>query len=98
MVKLKDFAEQYEPKKTKNIAELEVVRTDIDIREEVFKEGTEDEFSVNVSTINGEDYRIPDSVIASLKEILQEKPGLKAFKVRKSGSGMNTKYTVIPLD
>jgi len=98
MVKLKDFAEQYEPKKTKNIAELEVVRTDIDIREEVFKEGTEDEFSVNVSTINGEDYRIPDSVIASLKEILQEAPGLKAFKVRKSGSGMNTKYTVIPLD
>ena len=98
MTTLKDFAEQYEPKKTKNIAELEVVRTDIEVREETFKEGTPDEFTVNVATIDGEDYRIPDSVMASLKEILEEKPELKAIKVKRSGTGMNTKYTVIPLD
>ena len=86
------------PMKTKNISELEVVRTDLDIREEVFKEGTADEFKVNVTTINDEEYRVPDSVLKALKSILEAKPGLKTFQVKKTGTGMNTQYIVVPLD
>jgi len=35
--------------------------------------------------------------LKSLKAILEENPNLKDFKVKKSGTGMSTEYTVIPL-
>jgi len=33
-----------------------------------------------------------------LKAILEKKPDLKTFSVSKKGQGMNTVYTVIPMD
>ena len=98
MPTIKESAKAYEPKKTKNIADLEVVRTDIDIKEETFNTGKEDEFTINTIVINDETYRVPDSVLKSLKAILQEKPELKTFKVVKSGEGFNTTYTVVSLE
>ena len=98
MVTIKEAAMTYESKQTKNIAEIEVIKTDLEIREEVFKEGTPDEFKVNITTINGEDYRVPDSVLKDLKTILESRPNLKTFQVKKTGTGMNTNYVVIPLD
>jgi hypothetical protein len=95
---IKDAANSYESKQTKNISEVEVVRTDMELREEVFKEGTPDEFKVNITTIDGQEYRIPDSVLKSLKSILESKPNLKTFQVKKTGTGMNTSYIVVPLD
>lgn len=97
MTKLSDFAKDYEAPKTKNIADLEVVRTDQEIIERVFKEGTLEEFKVNVIVTNEEDYRVPMSVVKSLKVILEAKPDLAAFKVTKTGEGLKTEYTVIPL-
>jgi hypothetical protein len=76
---------------------LEVVRTDIDVTDETFGEG-EDSFTLKVATIGDEKYRIPVSVLKNLKSILEVKPNLKTFRVKKSGSGMNTEYTVIPLE
>jgi len=65
MTTIKEAAQLYEAKQTKNISELEVVRTDLEIREEVFKEGTPDEFRVNVTTIDNEEYRVHmDTMIA----------------------------------
>lgn len=98
MASIMDNAKNYEAPKTKNIADLEVVRTDAEIVERVFKEGTADEFKIEVIIVNGEDYRVPATVLKSLKAILEDKPELKAFKVKKSGDGLNTSYTVIPLD
>lgn len=48
--------------------------------------------------VDGEDYRMPTSVLKNLKAILVEKPELKEFKVSKSGEGLKTAYTVITLD
>ena len=98
MSSIKDKAQAYEPKKTKNVADLEVVRTDIDIKEETFNEGKEDEFTINTIVVEDETYRVPDSVLKSLKAILTEKPELKTFKVVRTGEGMNTTYTVVPLE
>lgn len=97
MSNIKESAEAYEPKQTKNIAELEVVKVDADIREETFNQGTDNEFTANIATIDGEEYRVPNSVLKSLKAILQQKPDLKAFKVVKTGEGLSTEYTVVPL-
>jgi len=51
-----------------------------------------------VVNINGENYRVPMSVVQQLKVILEDNPNLKKFKVKRSGSTKDdTRYQVIPL-
>lgn len=94
---LKQEANAYESKSVGNIADLPKVSTDL-ITEN--REGTNDEgktFNYKVIVVEGQEYRVPASVIKSLKAIFEDNPNLKTFKVKKSGQGMNTEYTVIPL-
>jgi hypothetical protein len=98
MTTIRDMAKVYVEKKTKNIADLPSVSTELDMREETFTDKEDKEFTISVTTINGEDYRVPDSVLGQLKGILEVKPHLKNFKVKKTGEGMATKYQVIGLD
>ena len=42
--------------------------------------------------------RVPRTVLKSLKAIREEKPDLQEFKVKRSGEGLKTVYTVITLD
>jgi len=93
MGNVKDEAQGYEPKaKVKNISELPNVETDIAVLED-----KEAEFPYKYIEVNGERYKLPVSVLGSLKAILEENPNLKKFKVKKQGEGMDTRYTVIPL-
>ena len=98
MATLKEEAKAYEPPQTKNIADLEVVSTDIEISEREYQDSEGKPFKIKVVTLNGEDYRVPISVLKSLKTILEEKPDLKHFKVKKTGEGLKTEYTLIPLE
>ena len=97
MANLKEEAMTYESTATKNIAELPKVSTDVEVLE---RTGTNDEgkeFSYKYIRVEGSDYRVPASVLKSLKAILEDSPLLKHFKVKKTGQGMATEYTVIPL-
>jgi|AntAceMinimDraft_18_1070375.scaffolds.fasta_scaffold44800_7 hypothetical protein len=94
---IKETANTYEPAMTLNIADLEVVSTDLDIKYDTGVDKTGKEFTYAFITVDEKQYRIPTSVIAGLKDILSEKPDLTKFRVKKSGEGMNTRYTVIPL-
>lgn len=96
MENLKELAEKYEAPSTKCITELEFVPIDIKVQEVERGKGSE-AFKMLITEIDGEEYKIPKSVIATLKELLKSKPDLKAIKVTKSGKGMSTKYTTIPL-
>jgi len=98
MANIKQEAESYETPQAKNIAELDKVSTELEVVEETFKEGEDDEFKLKIAKVDGIDYRVPVSVLKSLKEILKVKPNLKTFKVQRSGEGMKTAYTVIPLE
>lgn len=99
MPNLKETAEAYEPPKTKNIADLKLVMVDEEIVTKEFQDKEGKTFSVNVITIDGEDYRVPTSVLKQLKVIIEEKPGMASFKVKRTGTTINdTVYTVIPLD
>lgn len=94
---LKDTAMAYESRSIGNIADLPKVSTDLQVED---REGTNDEgktFQYKVITVNNQEYRVPASVLKSLKTILEDNPNLAFFKVRKTGTGMNTEYTVIPL-
>ena len=92
MTKLKETAQAYEPKQIKNIAELEFVSVD----EEIFKE-EEADFPYSYILREEKRYKVPVSVISSLKELLEDSSDLKKFKVKKTGEGMKTSYTVIPI-
>lgn len=98
MANLKETAQAYEPKRTLNVADLEVVPVNVPITK---VSGTNQEgksYEYSVAEINGEKYRIPVTVLESLKTILEQKPELKTIKVVKKGAGMATEYTVIPLE
>jgi len=93
MASLKDTAKGYEAKaKVNNIADLQSVSTDLDVKEDI-----EAEFPYLYIVVDGSKYRIPSSVLTNLKAILEENADLKKFKVKKTGEGMETRYTVIPL-
>lgn len=98
MTSLRDTSKAYEPKKTRNIADLEAVSLDVEMNKTsgTDKEGKSFEFFV--ANVAGEDYRVPSSVIEAIQTIMENKPELKTVKVVKKGTGMNTEYTVIPLE
>jgi len=104
MTKLNAYAKDYEPtSKTKNIADLKEVSTDIELEDDEFE--VTDKATKQVKTVKqkvivvGNDkYRVPASVIAQLKVILEDNPECKKFKVKKSGTTIDdTRYQVIPL-
>ena len=102
MTKLKDEALAYESKQTKNIVDLEIVPIDLELEDDEFE--AEDErtgkikvIKQKVATIDGERYRVPNSVLKQLKVLLEDNPKMSRFKVKKSGQGLNTDYTVIPI-
>lgn len=97
MATLKEFAKEFTPQQMKNIADLEVVRTDQEIMEETRKNKDGEDYVVKFIVIDNEEYRVPASVIEQLKMFLESRD-LKTFQVKKSGQGLNTKYQVIPLD
>ena len=102
MAKLNEVAKGYEPTaKTKNIADLPEVSTDVEIEDDEFeftKNGETKTVKQKIISVNGETFRVPTSVIQQLKVILEDNPNLKRFKVKRSGSTKDdTRYQVIPL-
>lgn len=96
METLKDMANQYEPPSTKNIADLDKVPVDIEITAETHKNKDGEEFTIRVIEINKDKYRVPGTVLGGIKAILKKMPNLKYVSVIKDGSGMATRYQVIP--
>jgi len=97
MTNIKESAEQYEPKKTKNIADLDKINVLMDIKCKTVNEGTDNEFSYEYIIVDEVEYRVPLTVLKQLKEILKKKPDMTEFSVSKSGEGLDTSYTVIPM-
>lgn len=96
MTTLKETAEAYVPELTANIADLDYVDISIEIvsEEKMGKDGIA--YKQNIVIVKGKKYRVPDSVLEGVKNLLKKIPSLKHITVMKSGSGMNTKYQVLP--
>ena len=91
-------AKAYEPQRMKNIADLEVVSVKHEFKKETRQDKDKDDYTVSFIVIDGEEYRVPNSVLEQLKTLMEEKPEMTAFKVSKKGEGLNTSYQVISLD
>jgi len=96
MATLSEEAKAYIPPQTKNIADLEIVEVTSKVEDREAKDNEDKPFKYKVIVVDGIDYRVPNSVLAALKDILAKKPTLQSFSVTKTGTGLNTKYTVIP--
>ena len=97
MVTLKQLSvENAENTNTKigNIAELPEVDVNIDVVTRVFAENTDKEFKVTGFYGDNETfYRVPKSVLNQLGPLF-EVCDFEKFRVIKTGTGMNTQYTV----
>lgn len=98
MGSLIEEAKAYEPPQTRNISELDMIPVDSEVVEREFTDKDNKPFTISVIVVAGEDYRVPISVLKALKAIAEEKPDIKSFKVKKTGEGLKTEYTVIPLE
>ena len=104
MATIADSARGYESKATKNISELDSVSVELNLVEDEFtftdnKTGDEKTVKQSIIVVKDEKYRVPVSVIQQLQVIIEDRPQLKTFKVKKSGEGKdNTRYTVIGLE
>jgi len=97
MVTIGESASQYEKPTTKNITDLKVVSTSFPMEDREGKDKEGQPFKYKVIVVNNEEYRVPNSVLSSLKAILEKKPELTDFSVTSSGNGMDRRYVVIPL-
>lgn len=97
MATLKESALAYEPPQTLNIAELDKIPVDVQTSEETHKDKDGEEFTQTVAEVEGKKYRIPASVLGGIKGILKKLPETTHVTVLKEGTGMNTRYQVLPV-
>jgi len=100
MSKISEYVKDYEPTtKTKNIAELDKVSTDLELEDDDYeftKDGETKTVKQKVIVVDGENYRVPVTVLQQLKILIEDDPDLKSFKVKRSGSTKDdTRYQVI---
>lgn len=97
MATLGEYAKEYVPKQTKNVAELPQVALDAELLDGKGVDEESKEFEYKYLDVNGTEYRVPNIVIGQIKDIKAENPNIKAVKVKRTGEGLKTRYTVIPL-
>ena len=97
MATLKEEAITYVSNETKNIADLDKVDISLVVNDDEAVDSDGEKFFYKYVKLNDEQYRVPKSVLKNLKVLLLDNPNLKEFKVIKTGKGMDTTYTVVPL-
>ena len=98
MTTLKAEAQSYEPKRTPNIADLDKIPLDLELKDGEGKTKDDEVFTYKYAVIAGIEYRVPGPVIGGIKAILEKLPDCKFVSVIKTGTGRDTKYQVIPMD
>jgi len=97
MASLKDEAQAYAPTQTKNIAELDKVSITSEMKNAEGIDNSGKPFNYKYIEVGSEKYRVPGLVIGMIKDLLEANPNLSLFKVKRTGEGIHTRYTVIPL-
>ena len=96
MATIKETAQAYEPPQTLNIADLEKIPIELELKDGTGKDKEGKEFKYKYAVVDGKQYRVAGSILGGIKAILQKMPDLKFVQVIKQGQGMNTRYQVIP--
>ena len=99
MTTILESAKVYEPKQTLNIADLSEVDVNIQLEDRTGTKkndqtGEEETFGYQVAIIEDKEYRVPVTVLEKLQEALKIKADIKKIKVNRTGSCLNTKYSI----
>jgi len=94
MTTLKEEAQAYEPKRTLNIADLDRVDISLPVEERVGTDKEGKDFRYKVMVANDIEYRVPYTVLDEIKKMLALKSDITHVKVKQTGSGLNTRYSV----
>lgn len=97
MNSLKTAAISYEKPVPKTVADLDVLDISLQINEASKSDLDGNPYTYNYVVLNGDEYRVPDSVLSQLKSILAVNPNAQKFKVNKTGTGLATRYQVVPI-
>lgn len=98
MATIKEEAMSYQAPEKMNAADLDYI--DVSWELKVIrgrKQETGEEFTYKAYVEGNKEYYVANSVLEQIKSAMSLKPELTKFKVRKSGSGLATKYKVEPL-
>jgi len=98
MTSIIESAKAYEPKQTLNIADLSEVDVNLQLEDRTGTDNDGKEFDYQVAVIEGKEYRVPNMVLEKLKEATKIKPDIKKIKVNRTGSGLNTRYSIEVLE
>jgi len=98
MTSIIESAKAYEPKQTLNIADLSEVDVNLQLEDRTGTDNDGKEFNYQVAVIEGKEYRVPNMVLEKLKEATKIKPDIKKIKVNRTGSGLNTRYSIEVLE
>jgi hypothetical protein len=100
MAKLKEIVSEYKTPETRNVSDLPYISLGEEIYERTYTkdDGTQFSIQVLIRLEDGEEveYRVPKSVIAQAKTLLDTDDTLDTIRVVRTGSGMNTRYQVMP--
>lgn len=96
MATIKEEAMAYEPPQTKNIADLNKIPVNLEVKEGTGKNKEGEDFKYKYIEIDDEQYRVPGIVLGGIKAVLKKMPHIQYVTVTKEGKGMNTKYYVMP--
>ena len=96
MASLKEEAQAFKPSISLNIADLDFVSVELDLKKEERVNNKGETFSYMYVEQDGEKYRVPMIVVKDLKAILEKMPSVAHFSVLKKGTGMDTTYTILP--
>lgn len=94
---IKEVSENYVAPITKNVADLDKIPINMDVKEKKAMDADGKEFSYMFIEVDNTEYRMPRTVIKQLQDHLKNNPDLTHFKVERKGTGLQTSYTVIPL-
>lgn len=96
MATLREEAQAYEPPQTLNIATLDKIPVELDLKTGEGKDKEGNTFKYKYVEIDGKQYRVPGTVLGGIKAVLKKMPHIKYVTVDKEGEGMATRYHVMP--
>ena len=96
MATIKEAAQVYEPPQTLNIADLDKIPINLELKDGEGKDRDGEVFKYKYAEVEGKQYRVAGSILGGIKALLTKIPNLEFVQVIKQGQGMNTRYQVIP--
>ena len=95
---LRETAKEYVSPTTETIDKLDSFNIDIEVELVEYLDGSGKPFTVYETIIDEVKYRVPKTIIKQIQDYLHEKPDIKLVKVKKTGEGINSSYTLIVLE